>query len=630
MIKRFFFIFLVFAAALTACSRSAKPEMEDKGVTEFMEKITVINGAVPVYAFTLPQGETFGNYTRITAQFLVDNENYVKLARARAYGTYRLDDFADIEQIKFIDFGGGDMDKNVPYLVSNVIGADVNLDTVSGSAGANTWFTLEFPLYGKRHQNYNPGHFPAADASGVLYFGAGLGTGNASRSFTYYIKNVIMSSDDGTRIIPAAVLEKPAFAGYSSGITALRREESNAALKTAPVKEKGGPVKITVDTAQKRQYVTGFGGMSNAWNSPALTEADITAMYGGQGLGYNIFRIIIYHDPARWGELLAVAKKAQSYGAFILASPWSPPPELKSGKSHIGGYLLPQNYVKYAEHLGAFVQYMADNGVTINAVSFQNEPDIKVNYDSCDWTPEQMLNFVRVYGRAIGNVKIIPGESFQFKREFTDPLLDDPLAASKFDIVGGHIYGGGLAPYPLAHEKGKEVWMTEHLLNTHGNYAYDVTWKAALTLAREIHDCMSADFNAYVWWYLKRFYSMLGDGENGSANGEVLRRGYVLSHYAKYATGKQRVQVKAEGNSNILVTAYESDGIISLVVINLGITASKASIQLPGQVQSGDGVESGEEAAMRQADVQLAANRKSATVTLAPQSIVSLRFMKKR
>ena len=369
--------------------------------------------------------------------------------------------------------------------------------------------------------------------------------------------------------------------------------------------------------------------MSNAWNSPVITLGDIDAMYGPNGLGFNIFRIIIYHEPAQWGALVEAAKRAQAYGAFILASPWTPPADLKSNNSHIGGYLLPQNYARYAEHLKSFVDYMAASGVQIDAISFQNEPDIQVSYDSCDWTPEQMLDFVKGYGRSIGDVKIIPGESFQFRRVFTDPLLNDSAALANFDIIGGHVYGGGIAPYPLAEEKGKEVWMTEHLFNTHGNYPYDLTWKAAMTVAKEIHDCMEAGFNAYIWWYLKRFYSMIGDGENGSAPGEVLRRGYVLSHYAKYAAvGARRVQSLTKGNPNVLVTAYESETGISLIIINTGGTASKAAIHLPLAAGSYYGAESSKAGNMRQAAVKLSGGGKTASLTLAPRSIVSLRFEK--
>ena len=44
---------------------------------------------------------------------------------------------------------------------------------------------------------------------------------------------------------------------------------------------------------------------------------------------------------------------------------------------------------------------------------------------------------------------MIAAESFNFNRQPTDPLLQNPAAAAEFEIVGGHIYGSGLADYPL-------------------------------------------------------------------------------------------------------------------------------------------------------------------------------------
>jgi len=388
----------------------------------------------------------------------------------------------------------------------------------------------------------------------------------------------------------------------------------------------GDPVTITVDTTIRYQYVRGFGGMSNAWSSPVITEADITTMYGEGGLRFNIFRIMIYHDSNQWRAIVPVARKAQSYGALILASPWTPPPQIKSNNSHISGHLPGSSFAAYAAHLRSFVDFMAQNGVKIDAISFQNEPDIRVTYDSCDWTSGDMMDFVINYGREIGDVLIIPGEPYQFSRAFYNPMLNNAEAVNKFDIVGGHIYGGGLSSYPLAAEKGKEVWMTEHLLNTSSNYAYDSTWPAAMTVANEIHNCMNANFNAYIWWYLKRFYSMIGDGEYGTDSGQVLNRGYVLSHYAKYATGKYRVAAQTSGNYQILATAYEGEDELCVVLINLGVTSSNASILVPDRFGRVSAVQSDEDGAMREKSVSIREDGKTAELRLAPRSIVSVRF----
>jgi O-glycosyl hydrolase len=390
----------------------------------------------------------------------------------------------------------------------------------------------------------------------------------------------------------------------------------------------GAPVTITVDTTVRHQYVRGFGGMSNAWSTPVITENDITTMYGENGLGYNIFRIMIYPDRERWSAIVPAARKAKSYGALILASPWTPPPELKSNKSPVGGNLPKSSFAAYAAHLRSFVDFMAQNGAKIDVISFQNEPDYNVSYDSCNWTSRDMMDFVINYGREIGDVLIIPGEPYQFSRAFHSPMLNSAEAVEKFDIIGGHIYGGGLSSYRSAAEKGKEVWMTEHLLNTPSDYYYDSTWPAAMTLAKEIHDCMNADFNAYIWWYLKRFYSMIGDDQYDTDAGQVLNRGYVMSHYAKYATGKYRVDAQRSGNSQVLATVYEGEDDLCVVMINMDTKSSDASILLPDQFERAGAVETAAQGAMLDKPVTLADGGGTARLRLAPRSVVSIRFEK--
>lgn len=409
-----------------------------------------------------------------------------------------------------------------------------------------------------------------------------------------------------------------------------QKKEKITIIQEEGIQEEEAKVAITIDADTKYRQIVGFGGMCNVtlWGVPALTEQNIVKMYGEGGLGYKILRLMIYPNKNQWSRDLAIAKKAQSLGAVIMASPWTPPANLKSNNSTTGGYLLPENYEKYAEHLAAFIKYMSDNGIRIDAVSIQNEPDINVTYDSCDWTPEQILNFIKNYGRNIGtDVKIIASESFNFNRTYTNQLLNDATAVNNFDIAGGHIYGGGLSAYPLAQQKGKEVWMTEHLFNQEGPNKDGLGWDAALILAKELHDCMTADFDAYIWWYLKRYYSMLGDGDKGTVNGEILKRGYVMSHFAKYATGKQRVKVSVNGNNNLSVTAYYSQNEITLVIINhTNEDIAKVNIQLPGAVVTGAVVETTENNNMIDKTVSLRADKQSATIGLSAKSVTSVKF----
>jgi O-glycosyl hydrolase len=174
--------------------------------------------------------------------------------------------------------------------------------------------------------------------------------------------------------------------------------------------------------------------------------------------------------------------------------------------------------------------------------------------------------------------------------------------------------------------------MTEHLINTATNYNYDSTWDAAWAVAKEIHDCMSADFNAYIWWYSKRFYSLIGDGEYQTVDGVPLPRGYVLSHYAKYASQKTRVKADlTTTNTGVFVTAYEGTNDISLVLINQGDTdADIVNIMLPSAVTSVSGVISGElEGNMTSSALYLSSDKKTGTIMSLPaKTIMSVKFVK--
>jgi len=69
-------------------------------------------------------------------------------------------------------------------------------------------------------------------------------------------------------------------------------------------------------------------------------------------------------------EIVAIQPKIK-----ILGSPWSPPVWMKSNQSSIGGNLLPQFYQVYAKYFVKYIQTMAANGIKIDAVTIQNEPE---------------------------------------------------------------------------------------------------------------------------------------------------------------------------------------------------------------------------------------------------------------
>jgi len=323
---------------------------------------------------------------------------------------------------------------------------------------------------------------------------------------------------------------------------------------------------VTIYSDSLRQYIRGFGAANILPWRPDMTDSEIQKAFGtGDGqIGFSMLRLRLPSDETSWSfdQQVATAKKAYNMGVLIFASPWSPPARMKSNNNTTGGYLLEEHYQAFADHLNSFIDYMADNEVPLYAVSVQNEPDVEVNYESCDWSPEQMRKFMAENAASI-NTRVIAPESFQFRKNMSDPILNDSAACANLDIVGGHIYGGGLEPYPLAEEKGKEIWMTEHLDT-------DVSWDAVLRTGKEIHDCMNAGMSAYVWWYIVRFYGPIYDGEMGTQKGAVSKRGYVMSQYARFVRpGYHRIKCHATPQRYVYVSAYKSEtGKLVIVAVN--------------------------------------------------------------
>ena len=355
---------------------------------------------------------------------------------------------------------------------------------------------------------------------------------------------------------------------------------------------------LNIDPSVTYQTISGFGGADGIFNGINLSDQEAQLAFGtGEGeLGMSIFRVKLPYNSSDWPRIAENALEAQQFdGVKILASPWSPPPALKSNNDPVRGILSPENYGAYVEHINDFIQFMSDGGVNLHSISIQNEPDWTPSYESCDWSPAQMTNFLRDHGDDIVGAKVAGPESLNFGQQFTNTILNDEGAATSLDILAGHIYGGGLAPFPLAEEKGKEIWMTEHLYNLgtgNASNPFDAwealsdeeKWNETMQMLEDIHIAMTYNWNAYIWWYTKRYYSFIGDGTTDDApTNTILKRGYAFSHFSKFIRPNY-VRIGSDFTSvrDLLITAYtrESETVIVIVnntdssVPNIGLTIS--------------------------------------------------------
>lgn len=373
------------------------------------------------------------------------------------------------------------------------------------------------------------------------------------------------------------------------------------------------PNQVSVDFGTTYQTIRGFGG-STAWLGQ-LTTPQATALFSPtNGLGLSILRVRI--DPegsaannwvtGEWTTELTNATEAKSENpnAIVFASPWTPPISMKNssasqpyysgttpcspGPGYCGGYLDPSSYATYASYLEDFVSYFANNGVNLDAISMQNEPDYSAesgeNYESCSWTPQQMDAWVAslTANGATDPIatKLIMPESFNFNPAQSNPTLADPNAAGNISIVGGHIYGVAPSYATNAEAAGKDVWMTEHYLSPAGSQP---AIGDALALAEEIHNSMTVGYyNAYVYWWI---WDNLSDGINyglinsSTTNPVPTYYGDAIGQFSEFIQpGYMRVSATANPAGGVYVSAYTQRSPAHYVIVAINANTSSQNL----------------------------------------------------
>ncbi|WP_433090141.1 cellulose binding domain-containing protein [Dactylosporangium sp. CA-052675] len=380
-----------------------------------------------------------------------------------------------------------------------------------------------------------------------------------------------------------------------------------------------------VNPSAPRQTIRGFGAMSHAIWAGDLTAAQRDTAFGtGEGrLGFSLLRIPVNENQSDWGRDLATAQRAVALGATVFASPWNPPAGMtetftRGGQTN-AKRLKYSAYGAYAQHLNDFTTYMRNNGVNLYAISVQNEPDYASTWTW--WTATEIVNFLKANAGAI-STRVIAPESFQYVKSMSDPILNDPAALANVDIIGAHLYGTPYAnfPYPLFQQKGagKELWMTEVYYPNSTDSAD--AWPGALDVAEHMHHAMvDAEFQAYVWWYLRRSYGPMRE------DGQISKRGAMMAHFARFVRpGYVRIDATANPASNVFVSAYRSGNTVVIVAVNKNTSSVTQQFTLAGTAASG-GVSNWLTDASRNVAPQsaLTMTNGSITVTLPARSVTT-------
>jgi glucosylceramidase len=292
------------------------------------------------------------------------------------------------------------------------------------------------------------------------------------------------------------------------------------AIKVKSEIQKGSPV-IEVDFAKKFQTIDGFG-YSLTGGSAYLINQKLDApkrdallkelfLRDENGIGISYLRISVgasdlddhvftYHDKP-------LSQNAASLASFdlaedrknlipvlkqivllnpsikIMGSPWTAPAWMKTNNHAKGGSLKPEFYNAYANYLVKYISGMAVEGIMLDAITLQNEPENPKNTPSMVMTAEEQAMFVKKYlGPAFQvaklKTKIVVYDHNCDHPEYPIAILNDKEAKKYTDGSAFHMYLGNIEAMSQVHDAhpDKNVYFTEQWTSGEGDFAGDLRW----------------------------------------------------------------------------------------------------------------------------------------------------------
>lgn len=167
----------------------------------------------------------------------------------------------------------------------------------------------------------------------------------------------------------------------------------------------------------------------------------------------------------------------------ILGSPWSAPLWMKTTRDSIGGSLRTTFYDHYAKYLVKYIQEMQKEGITIDAITVQNEPLHGGNNPSMVmYATDQALFIKNNLGpafRAAGiSTKIIIYDHNADRVDYPLTVLGDPAAKQYIDGTAFHLYGGQIGNISQVHTQhpDKNLYYTEMWVGAGSSNADNLKW----------------------------------------------------------------------------------------------------------------------------------------------------------
>ncbi len=279
------------------------------------------------------------------------------------------------------------------------------------------------------------------------------------------------------------------------------------------------PATITVDDKTAFQKIDGFGYCLTGGSAqliskmePAAQDALLKELFSKEGnsIGISVLRVsigasdlddhVFSYDDLPEGQtdkelkqfslendrrtgLITILKKilAINPNLYILGSPWSAPTWMKTNGKVKGGSLKPEYSNTYAQYFVKYIQGMKAEGITINAITIQNEPLHPGNTPSMYMEAKDQGDFIAehlgpAFAKAGIRTKIIVYDHNCDRPDYPLTILNNPAAKQYMDGSAFHFYAGPMSALSEVHNAhpDRNIYFTEQWNGGPGNFSKDL------------------------------------------------------------------------------------------------------------------------------------------------------------
>jgi glucosylceramidase len=398
-----------------------------------------------------------------------------------------------------------------------------------------------------------------------------------------------------------------------------------------------GYVNITVDTTQTFQTMDGFGfaltgGSATLINSLESTQKEALLkelfLTDSTYIGTSYLRISLgasdlSSEPFTYDEIGGTQQRDDNLEHFsmdkevadlipvlqkivalnpsikIIATPWTAPTWMKTNKSFVGGSLRADCYDVYARYFVKYLKAMKDAGITIDAITPQNEPLNAYNNPAMLMTAAEEANFIKNYlgpqlRASNPNTKIIIYDHNLDRADYPISVLSDQDANAYVDGSAFHLYAGNIETLSTVHTSfpSKNLYFTEQYTASTGTFSTDLQWHIQNLI---IGASRNWSRNVIEWNLASN--SSLGPHTSGGCStclgaltiGSSVSRNvsyYVIAHAAKFVRPGS-VRIASDINGGLQNVAFKTpNGKKVLIVLNSNSVSTTFNIHFNGKYVS--------------------------------------------